>query len=180
MDQLSFWERIARIISDSGSAILQGCLYTAVLAVVGTLFGCLIGFAVGIVQATPVSKSDSLFKRISLKIVNFILSAYVEIFRGTPMIVQAMVVYYGALQYLNLDIPALTAALLVVSVNTGAYMAEIVRGGILSVPAGQREAATAVGMSHWQMMTSVILPQAIRNILPSMMFLDDRIEKSVV
>lgn len=173
MDQLSFWERIARIISDSGSAILQGCLYTAVLAVVGTLFGCLIGFAVGIVQATPVSKSDSLFKRISLKIVNFILSAYVEIFRGTPMIVQAMFFYYGLALispgmaiFLGTSKGIWVTAILVISINTGAYMAETVRGGILSIDNGQTEGAEAIGMTHFQTMLYIIFPQTLRNIMP--------------
>ena len=83
------------------------------------------------------------------------------------MIVQAMVIYYGAMQYLGLKMPNLVAAILIVSVNTGAYMAEIIRGGIISVDVGQTEAAHSIGMTHWQTMTSVVLPQAIRNIMPS-------------
>ncbi len=123
--------------------------------------------SVAILRTIPVTSQTSPGKRMPLGGVRVFLNAYIEIFRGTPMIVQAMVVYYGALQYLNLDIPALSAAFLVVSINTGAYMAEIVRGGILGVDKGQKEASVAVGLTHWQSMTSVILPQAIRSILPA-------------
>jgi putative lysine transport system permease protein len=83
------------------------------------------------------------------------------------MIVQAMVIYYGAAQALNWDMNRFSAAILIVSINTGAYMSEIVRGGIISIDKGQFEAAQAVGMSHLQTMVNVILPQAIRNILPA-------------
>lgn len=83
------------------------------------------------------------------------------------MIVQAMVIYYGSAELWGLDLSPFAAALLIVSVNTGAYMAEIARGGIISIDKGQTEAAQSIGMTHWQTMTNVILPQAIRNILPS-------------
>ena len=83
------------------------------------------------------------------------------------MIVQAMGIYYGAMQYMGLRMSPLFAAIFVTSINTGAYMAEIIRGGIISVDRGQKEAATAVGMTHWQAMTGVVLPQAVRNIMPS-------------
>lgn len=110
---------------------------------------------------------ESGVQRAIIKVVNAILSAYVEVFRGTPMIVQAMVIYYGSAQVLNIDMNRIAAALLVVSINTGAYMAEIVRGGIVSIDQGQFEAAYAVGMNHIQAMTNVVLPQVIRNILPA-------------
>ena len=95
-----------------------------------------------------------------------VLNAYVELFRGTPMIVQAMVVYYGAMSMFNIDMSPMFAGFLVVSINTGAYMAETVRGGIESIDPGQREAAVAIGMDHFQTMRCVILPQALRNIMP--------------
>ena len=82
------------------------------------------------------------------------------------MIVQAMVIYYGGMT-VGVRLPVLTAAILIVSVNTGAYMAEIIRGGIISVDKGQKEAAHAIGMTHWQSMIYVVLPQAVRNIMPS-------------
>jgi putative lysine transport system permease protein len=100
-------------------------------------------------------------------VVNFLLSCYIEIFRGTPMIVQAMVIYYGAALAFDIDMNRIFAALLIVSVNTGAYMSEIVRGGIISIDKGQFEAAQAIGMNHLQTMRNVVMPQVIRNILPA-------------
>ena len=88
-----------------------------------------------------------------------------EVFRDTPMIVQAMVLYYGIRQA-NVNITPLFAGVMVTVLNTGAYMAETVRGGILSVDEGQTEAAKAIGMTHVQTMMNVILPQALRNIMP--------------
>lgn len=83
------------------------------------------------------------------------------------MIVQAMVIYYGSALAFGVDINVLAAAIIVVSINTGAYMAEIVRGGIVSIDKGQFEAAQAIGMNHYQTMWNVVLPQVIRNILPA-------------
>ena len=76
-------------------------------------------------------------------------------------------IFYGAQQYLGLSMPRLAAAIFIVSINTGAYMAEIIRGGIISIDKGQAEAAHSIGLTHWQTMVSVVLPQAIRNIMPS-------------
>jgi len=84
------------------------------------------------------------------------------------MIVQAMVIYYGCAQALHINMPYLLAAFVIVSINTGAYLSEIIRGGIQSVDPGQKEAAVAIGMTHWQTMLHVILPQAIRNVLPAL------------
>ena len=158
---------IQLLLENYGSLFLRGAGTTMLIALVGTSAGFLIGLLVAILRTIPLRPQAPGWQRRLIDALRFLLSAYIEVFRGTPMIVQAMVVYYGALQYLKLDIPALSAAFLVVSVNTGAYMAEIVRGGILSVDKGQKEAAIAIGLTHWQSMTSVILPQAIRSILPA-------------
>jgi putative lysine transport system permease protein len=83
------------------------------------------------------------------------------------MIVQAMVIYYGAMQAFKIDLDPLVAGIFIVSINTGAYMSEIVRGGIVSIDKGQFEAAHAIGMSHIQTMVNVVIPQVIRNILPA-------------
>lgn len=162
----SFFSWVVFLFGEYWPLFLQGAVSTMLIALIGTVVGFLIGLMVGIIRTARTQRASGI-SHIALKGLQWLMSAYVEVFRGTPMIVQAMVVYYGAMQYLGLDIPAMTAALLVVSVNTGAYMAEIVRGGILAVPVGQKEAAAAVGMSHWQSMTGVILPQAIRSILPA-------------
>lgn len=106
-------------------------------------------------------------KKYVLKFVNLLLTAYIEFFRGTPMIVQAMVIYYGSALAFDVNVDRLVAALFIVSINTGAYMSEIVRGGIFSIDKGQFEAAQAIGMKHIQVMKNIILPQVIRNILPA-------------
>lgn len=163
----TFFGWIQFLLNEYGLLFLRGAGVTMLIAVVGTTAGFLIGLLVAILRTIPLKPSAPAWQKALMRLLRFLISVYIEVFRGTPMIVQAMVVYYGALQYLNLDIPALSAAFLVVSVNTGAYMAEIVRGGIMSVDKGQKEAATAIGLTHWQSMTSVILPQAIRSILPA-------------
>ena len=102
------------------------------------------------------------------KILNAVIAVYVEIFRGTPMMVQAMVIYWGyAFATGGSTLPLIPSGIIIVSINTGAYMAEIVRGGIISIDKGQFEGASSIGMSHWQAMLHVILPQVLRNILPS-------------
>lgn len=164
---MNFWERIVYVLQLYGPSYLKGAGTTIVIAVVSTFIGCIIGFLCGIIQTIPVDKKrDPLWKRIVLKIVNIILRIYVEVFRGTPMIVQAVFIYYGASQLFGITLGMWQSAFLVVSINTGAYMAESVRGGIISVDPGQMEGAKAIGMKHVQAMVHVILPQAFRNILP--------------
>lgn len=142
---------------------LRGAYMTLAIAIVSTIIGALIGFFIGVMHTIPVRKKS--FKSVILKIFNFILTCYVEIFRGTPMIVQAMVVFYGLASY-GLELDRFIAALVVVGLNTGAYMAEIVRGGIVSIDKGQYEAAQAIGMNHVKIMLFIVLPQVARNILP--------------
>jgi putative lysine transport system permease protein len=127
--------------------------------------GAIIGLLAGVIRTIPVPERGA--KKISLKVINVILSIYIEFFRGTPMIVQAMVIYYGSALAFGLDMNVFVAAIIVVSINTGAYMAEIVRGGIVSIDKGQFEAAHAIGMNHVQTMWNVVLPQVVRNILPA-------------
>jgi len=161
-----FWGRIVFLFEQYGASYLKGAGTTLLIAVVSTFFGCVIGFIVGIIQTIPVGKHDKAAKRVFLGIVNAILKIYVELFRGTPMMVQAMFIYYGAAQILSLRMNMWVAALFIVSINTGAYMAETVRGGIVSIDIGQTEGASAIGMTHLQTMMYVVFPQALRNILP--------------
>jgi len=161
-----FFGRIIFIIQNYWTSLLRGAGTTLLIALVGTLVGCIIGFIVGFIQAIPVTPRDSAAKKVILKIVKIILKIYVEVFRGTPMMVQAMFLYYGAMMLLGLNMSMWAAAFFIVSINTGAYMAETVRGGIYSVPLSQTEGAMAIGMTHFQTMTNVILPQALRNIMP--------------
>ena len=164
---VTFFGWVAFLLEKYGMLFLQGTGFTLIVALSGTCLGFLLGLLVAIARTIPVLPGDRRAKRVGIKVLNMLLGAYIEVFRGTPMIVQSMVIYYGAMQYLNLRMPELLAGILVVSINTGAYMAEIVRGGIISIDKGQSEAAHSIGMTHWQSMTNVILPQAIRNIMPS-------------
>ena len=162
----SFFGWVTFLLHQYGDVLLKGACVTLLLAIVGTLIGCVIGLVVGIIQTIPEDPKASAAKKALVKVTQLVLNAYVELFRGTPMIVQAMVVYYGAMSMFNIDMSPMFAGFLVVSINTGAYMAETVRGGIESIDPGQREAAVAIGMDHFQTMRCVILPQALRNIMP--------------
>lgn len=164
----TFFGWVFFLMEKYGSVMLKGAGVTLLLAVVGTFIGCLIGLVVGVIQTIPLEDNDSAAKKFSVRLLQRILDAYVEVFRGTPMIVQAMVVYYGAMSLFNIDMSPMFAGFFVVSVNTGAYMAETVRGGIESVDLGQKEAAIAIGMDHFQTMRCVILPQALRNVMPQL------------
>ena len=146
---------------------ITGAATTLGIALLATGAGFVIGLLAAIVRAVPAGSGQPLIRRAPLRLSQWLVSAYVQVFRSTPMIVQAMVIYYGMTQALGIRINALLAGFIVVSINTGAYMAEMMRGGIQSVDPGQSEAARAIGMTHWQTMVSVVLPQAIRNILPS-------------
>ena len=161
-----FFGRIIFLIQKYGMSLLKGAGTTLLIALVGTIIGCLIGFVVWIIQTIPVSKRDNIFKRILLKFLKLIMNIYVEVFRGTPMMVQAMFIYYGSAVLFGINMDMWFAAYFIVSINTGAYMAETVRGGILSINDGQTEGAKAIGMNHFQTMLYVILPQALRNIMP--------------
>lgn len=146
--------------------ILEGVGYTLLVSLVSTVIGLIIGVLIGVWRTMPSPKNKVLFwlKKIS----DWILAAYIEIFRGTPMMVQAMVIFWGFAMFnggQTLDV--VFSGILIVSINTGAYMAEIVRGGIISVDKGQFEGAAAIGMTHAKTMFRVVLPQALRNILPS-------------
>lgn len=159
------FEWIIKIISENWMMFLEGAGMTLFIALIGTIIGAAIGLFAGVIRTIPVPERG--FKKVLLKIINIILSIYIEFFRGTPMIVQAMVIYYGSAMAFNIDMNPLLAAVIVVSINTGAYMAEIVRGGVVSIEKGQFEAAQAIGMNHFQTMWNVVLPQVIRNILPA-------------
>ena len=146
---------------------LKGTEMTLLVALSGTVIGFGIGLLVAVIRNIPRNKSDHPLKRYPLAFIQGLLSAYVEIFRGTPMIIQAAVIYYGSAELLGIIIPIIFCAIFIVSINTGSYMAEIIRGGIISVDNGQFEGAYSIGMTHWQTMFFVVLPQAVRNIMPS-------------
>ena len=160
---------IGKLWSNYSGVYLSGIQNTLILALTATAIGCIIGFVCGVLNTIPYTKQDSFLKRFILKTIRVIVRVYVEVFRGTPMVLQAVFLYYGLPYFTNNAVrftDIWVAAIVVVSINTGAYMAESVRGGIISIDPGQMEGAKAIGMNHFQTMTSVILPQAIRNIMP--------------
>ena len=163
---MNFWQRLGYLLEKYWPSFLEGAGYTLIIAIVCTAIGCIIGFALGIIQTIPINKRSNPVKRVLLKIVRIIITAYVEVFRGTPMIVQAMFIYYGTAMLMDKPMAMLPAAILIVSINTGAYMTETVRGGILSIDPGQTEGAKAIGMTHFQTMLYIVFPQTLRNILP--------------
>ena len=166
---MTLFSDIANLLQKYGGAYLNGIKNTLILALVATVIGCVIGFICGILQTIPCAKTDHPVKRFFLGLIRVLVRIYVEVFRGTPMVLQAVFVYYGLPYFTNNAVRfnnVWLAAILVVSINTGAYMAESVRGGIISIDPGQTEGAKAIGMNHFQTMLHIILPQAFRNILP--------------
>jgi len=162
----NFFQWVKFILDNYGELFLKGTGQTMLVALTGTIFGFIIGLLVAIMRTIPIRPTDFWLKKVLLKGLSFLLGIYIEVFRGTPMIVQAMVIYYGSM-LAGFHMQVLFAAVFIVSINTGSYMAEIIRGGIISVDKGQKEAAHAIGMTHWQSMIYVVLPQAVRNIMPS-------------
>ena len=162
----AFFNEVLSIVAEYKGYLLQGIGFTMLIALSGTIIGLVIGLITGIIRTIPKSKNPVI--RVILKIVNVLISIYVEVFRGTPMMVQAMVIYWGyAFMNGGQTLPLIPAGMFIVSINTGAYMAEIVRGGIISIDKGQFEGAYSIGMNHWQTMINVIVPQTMRNILPA-------------
>ena len=163
---------IGALLNVYGTAYLKDMGNTLILATVGTVIGFIIGLVCGILNTIPYTLNDPAPKRALLKVVRAIVRIYVEVFRGTPMVLQAVFIFYGLPYFTNGQFQfrgntgLWVAAFIIVSINTGAYMAESVRGGIISIDPGQTEGAKSIGMNHVQTMTSVILPQAIRNIMP--------------
>ena len=159
------FEWVVKIISNNGPMFIRGAGVTLLISMIGTIIGSIIGLLIGVIRTMPIPERGA--KKAIHKVINVFLSIYIEFFRGTPMIVQAMVIYYGSALAFDINMNRLAAAILIVSINTGAYMSEIVRGGIVSIDKGQFEAAHAIGMNHIQTMVNVVLPQVIRNILPA-------------
>ncbi|MGN0585643.1 MAG: amino acid ABC transporter permease [Oscillospiraceae bacterium] len=155
------------IATQYSQLFITGTLVTLAVSVAGTIIGFVLGFIVGIIEDSKLSKDDPLPKKIILGFFKGVSKVYMELFRGTPMIVQAMIIYFG-LRQAGFQINPIPAGILVTVLNTGAYMAETVRAGIKSIDVGQREGALALGMSPIAAMINIILPQAFKNIVPEM------------
>ncbi|HGZ8897331.1 TPA: ABC transporter permease subunit [Staphylococcus aureus] len=143
-------------ISKYGSFFLKGIKITILILLIGVALGSILGAFV------------ALMKLSKIKIISWIASIYIEILRGTPMLVQVFIVFFGITAALGLDISALVCGTIALVINSSAYIAEIIRAGINAVDKGQMEAARSLGLNYRQTMKSVIMPQAIKNILPAL------------
>lgn len=141
--------------------VLEGLQNTATIAVLGLIIGILIGTLIASVRVMPKYK-------LLPRILDRICVVYVGAFRGTPMVVQLLIFYYVLLPLMGLKLSPVNVSILVFGFNSGAYISEIMRGGILSVDAGQLEAGRAVGLSYFTSMIKIVIPQAIKNILPTL------------
>ncbi|WP_181535484.1 ABC transporter permease subunit [[Anoxybacillus] calidus] len=137
--------------------ILEGVLVTLKIVALAAL----LGFALGIILA--------LFKIGRIKVLTWLANVYTSVFRGTPLVLQLMIIYFGMPQIIGFEIDAFPAAVIAFGLNSAAYISEIIRAGILAVDKGQREAAMALGIPYKPMMRDIILPQALKNILPALM-----------
>ena len=156
-------EFIKQFITNKGyESVLDGLLKTAEIAVFGLLIGIFIGTLIGIIRVMPK------YKRLP-RVLDKICVCYLELFRGTPIVVQLLIGYWVLLPALGVSVNSgVPVAIIVFGLNSGAYVSEIMRGGINSVDAGQLEAARAVGLPYPVAMLKIVVPQAIKNILPTL------------
>lgn len=156
-------ERFIEVFLNQGGykTVLEGLSNTLKIAVVGLIIGIFIGTLIAVVRVLPKYKTLP-------KVLNGICSFYVAFFRGTPMVVQLLLSYYVALPLMGINLPSVTVALVVFGLNSGAYISEIMRSGILSVDPGQMEGGRAMGLSFSKTMLAIVIPQAVKNILPTL------------
>lgn len=162
-----FWQQVWDIATTYRWQFARGTANTILIALVSTTLGFLIGLIIAIYRSIPITKHTNGLMRFLYGIGNFLMSCYIEIFRGTPMMVQSLLIFYGSKLFFNIDMASMVAAFFIVSINTGSYLSEVIRGGISGIDNGQYEGAKAIGMTHAQTMIHVVLPQAIKNILPA-------------
>ena len=157
------WELFTQRFIEDGAyrAVLDGLLVTLQIAVIGLLIGIVIGTLIAVVKVMPK------YKKLP-RVLDGICTVYVAFFRGTPIMVQLLIGYFVLLPAIGLRMSGLWVAVIIYGMNSGAYVSEIMRGGINSVDVGQLEAARALGMSYSVSMLKVVVPQAVKNILPTM------------
>lgn len=156
-------DRFFDILLNKGgiNVVLDGLKNTMMIAICGLIIGVVIGTLIATIRVLP---KYNIFPRI----LDGLCTVYVGIFRGTPMVVQLLVFYYVLLPLMRINMPSVTVALLVFGFNSGAYVSEIMRAGILSVDPGQMEGARSLGLSYSAAMMKIVIPQAIKNILPTL------------
>ncbi|NLC43723.1 MAG: amino acid ABC transporter permease [Clostridiales bacterium] len=154
-----FWEMFYE--HNGYTKVLTGLRNTIYIAIIGLAIGIIIGTVIAIIEVYPK------YKRLP-RVLNTICKFYVGLFRGTPVVVQLLVAYYVFLPLVGINLPALQVCILVFGLNSGAYVSEIMRSGILSVDPGQMEAGRAIGLSYNITMLKIVVPQAVKNILPTL------------
>lgn len=162
-EMVDAWEVFYRQMFTLGAYknVLEGLGNTAMIAVFGLLIGMLIGCLLATCKILP-------RKNFFIKLLSGISDVYIAIFRGTPMVVQLLLIHFVIFPLVGIQMPIILEAILAFGFNSGAYVAEIMRGGILSVDIGQTEAGRALGLNYFQTMINIILPQAIKNVVPTL------------
>lgn len=154
-----FWEVF---INENGyQAVLKGFTNTLIIAISGLIIGIIIGTLIGAIRVVPKNN-------VVVKILDKLGIFYVGLFRGTPIVVQLLIFYYVIMPLLSWHMDSVTVSLIVFGMNSGAYVSEIMRAGILSVDPGQMEGGRSVGLSYGTTMMKIVIPQAIKNILPTL------------
>ncbi|WOO88035.1 amino acid ABC transporter permease [Mollicutes bacterium LVI A0039] len=156
------------LVTNYSSLLLEGIRNTLLISIFGTIVGILFGLLLAVMRNQEVHYKDSGATVVFKKIIRFISVVYIDVVRGTPMLVQAAVFFYG-FAYAGINLNPLVAGFVVVSFNTAAYISEIIRSGINGINEGQIEAARSVGLSHFEAMRFIVLPQALRNTVPALM-----------
>lgn len=161
-----FFGGIIFIITQNYPLYLEGVKYTLIISLAGTILGLFMALLIILFRIQETDVRDTVMTRIYKRISVIISSSYVEFFRGTPMMVQAAIFFYG-LAMIGIRLPILLAGIIIVTLNTAAYLTEVLRAGINSIDKGQMEAARSIGLTRGQAFRHVIFPQAIKNMVPA-------------
>ncbi|MBP3414341.1 MAG: amino acid ABC transporter permease [Clostridia bacterium] len=161
------WEVFERSFIEYGGyeRVIDGLKNTLIIALIGLCIGIFIGTLIAVVRVMP---GRTRFTKVMAKILNGICSVYTSFFRGTPIVVQLLLGYYVILPLMGINLKPVSVCILIFGLNSGAYVSEIMRGGIGSVDPGQMEAGRAVGLGYWATMLKIIVPQAVKNIMPTL------------
>lgn len=154
------------ILRNNYELYLEGIKYTLLISVLGTLLGLFLALIITVLRIQESDKRDTIVTRVFKRISVIGSSSYVEFFRGTPMMVQAAIFFYG-LATLGFRIPIIVAGIIIVTLNTAAYLTEVLRSGINAIDKGQLEGAKSIGLTRGQMFRYIIFPQVIKNMLPA-------------
>lgn len=147
------------VVLENWPVLVEGARMTLYLSLLGIFFGTLIGMFVGMARSQR-------YNNVGFRAIHGVLTFYVELMRGTPFLVQLYLVNYGAPLFLDINIPEFLAGIAAISLNSGAYVSEIFRAGIQSIDKGQIEAGRSLGLTWWQTMRHIVLPQAVKRSLP--------------